>query len=246
MFPIPSTCGPLLRLQVVVAHPDDETFGCGSLLLHAARAGAVTAVTCATRGEAGEVADRVTVPEGGLADLREQELREAAALLGVRRVDLLGFGDSGMDGPAGPGTVVGADAEELLDAVDSSVAAFRPDVLVTLDGGDGHRDHVRVRDATLAVAHRRGLPAYLVALPRSFMRRWADHMSRVDPGSPYLHLGELGTPDDEVSIVLDTTAHVAQRWEAIRAHRSQTSPFEGLPDELARFVLTRDHLVAAR
>jgi LmbE family N-acetylglucosaminyl deacetylase len=246
MFPIPSTCGPLLRLQVVVAHPDDETFGCGSLLLHAARAGAVTAVTCATRGEAGEVADRVTVPAGGLAALRERELREAAALLGVRRVDLLGFGDSGMDGPAGPGTVAGAGAEELLDAVDASVAAFRPDVLVTLDGGDGHRDHVRVRDATLAVAQRRGLPAYLVALPRSFMRRWADHMSRVDPGSPYLHLGELGTPDDEVSIVLDTTSHVAQRWEAIRAHRSQTSPFEGLPDELARLVLTRDHLVAVR
>jgi LmbE family N-acetylglucosaminyl deacetylase len=246
MFPIPSTCGPLLRLQVVVAHPDDETFGCGSLLLHAARAGAVTAVTCATRGEAGEVADRVTVPAGGLADLREQELREAAALLGVRRVDLLGFGDSGMDGPAGPGTVVGAGVGELLDAVDASVAAFRPDVLVTLDGGDGHRDHVRVRDATLTVAHRRGLPAYLVALPRSFMRRWADHMSRVDPGSPYLHLGELGTPDEDVSVVLDTTAHLAQRWEAIRAHRSQTSPFEGLPDELARFVLTRDHLVAVR
>ena len=98
MFPIPRDCGPLLRVQVVVAHPDDETFGCGSLLLHAARAGAVTAVTCATRGEAGEVTDRVTVPDGGLAELREAELREAARLLGVRRVDVLGFGDSGMEG----------------------------------------------------------------------------------------------------------------------------------------------------
>ena len=45
------------RLQVVVAHPDDETFGCGSMLLHAAGSGAETAVVCATRGEEGGSAD---------------------------------------------------------------------------------------------------------------------------------------------------------------------------------------------
>ena len=62
LFPVPPSCGSLLRLQVVVAHPDDETFGCGSTLLHAAQVGAVTAVTCATRGEAGEVAPRSARP----------------------------------------------------------------------------------------------------------------------------------------------------------------------------------------
>ena len=91
------------RLMVVVAHPDDETFGCGSLLLHASAAGAITEVVCATRGEAGEVAPGVRLPHGGLGPLREAELREAARLLGVRRVELLAFGDSGMDGEVGPG-----------------------------------------------------------------------------------------------------------------------------------------------
>ena len=43
------------RLMVVVAHPDDETFGTGSVLLHAAAAGMETTVVCATRGEAGEI-----------------------------------------------------------------------------------------------------------------------------------------------------------------------------------------------
>ena len=42
-------------LVLVVAHPDDETFGCGSLLMHAAARGVRTVVVCATRGEAGEV-----------------------------------------------------------------------------------------------------------------------------------------------------------------------------------------------
>ena len=109
----------------------------------------------------------MTVPDGGLAELRSQELHEAARLLGVRRVDLLDFADSGMEGDPGAGTLVAAPFDEVVEAVDRSVAAFRPDVLVTLDAGDGHRDHARIRDATLAVAERHGIPAYLMALPRS-------------------------------------------------------------------------------
>lgn len=244
MFPIPEGCGPLLRVQVVVAHPDDETFGCGSLLLHAARAGACTAVVCATRGEAGEVAPGVEVPEGGLGELREAELRTAADLLGVRRVDLLGFRDSGMDGELAPDSLVGADLAEVRAAVEAVVDAFEPHVLVTLDASDGHRDHARMREVTLAVGEARGLPVYLHCLPRSTMRRWADHMATIDPALSYLQLGELGTPDEEVSVVLDSSELYDRRWEAIRAHRSQSSPFDGLPDELAREFLARDHLIA--
>ena len=244
MFPIPEGCGPLLRVQVVVAHPDDETFGCGSLLLHAARAGACTAVVCATRGEAGEVAPGLSVPEGGLGAVREAELRSAARLLGVRRVDVLDFRDSGMDGASGPDTLVGADVDSVRAAVDAAVADFRPHVLVTLDASDGHRDHARMRDVTIAVGAARGLPVYLHCLPRSTMRRWADHMATVDPDLAYLQLGELGTPDEEVSVVLDSRDVYDLRWEAIRAHRSQSSPFDGLPEDLARAFLERDHLLA--
>src|SRR4051812_489345 len=87
-------------LLVVVAHPDDETFGCGSLLLHAADAGVRTAVCCATRGDAGEWPEDLVLPPGGIAEQREAELRAAAAALGVSRVEVLDFLDSGMAGPA--------------------------------------------------------------------------------------------------------------------------------------------------
>jgi N-acetyl-1-D-myo-inositol-2-amino-2-deoxy-alpha-D-glucopyranoside deacetylase len=244
IFPIPDRCGPLLRMQVVVAHPDDETFGCGSLLLRAAQLGAVTAVTCATRGEAGEVRPGVEVPAGGVGALREGELREAAGLLGVRRVDVLGFRDSGMEGEPAPDALVLADEAQVRSAVEAAVDAFRPNVLVSLDASDGHRDHARMRDVTVAVADDRGLPVYLQCLPRSTMRRWAEHMATVDPELAYLRLGELGTPDEEISVVLDTTVHLEQRWRAIRTHRSQGSPFDGLPDDLARAFLTREHLLA--
>jgi len=243
MFPMRNAAG--TRLQVVVAHPDDETFGCGSLLLHARSAGAATAVCCATRGEAGEVTHGVEIPPGGVGQLREGELRTAADLLGVERVDLLDFLDSGMSGDAAPVSLAGAETSQLRAGISGAVDAFGPDVIVTLDGSDGHRDHGRVRDVTLGVAAELGVPVYLQCLPRSLMQRWAQFMSREHSDSVYLSLGELGTPDDEVTHVVDTSEFWQQRWQAIRAHRSQTSPFEGLPDDLARAFLCREHLSVA-
>ncbi len=241
---------PGARLLAVVAHPDDETFGCGSLLLRAAAEGLSTGVCCATRGEAGEVSAATPVAAGELAGVREAELREAADLLGVGHLDLLGFEDSGMSGESAPATLVGADPASVLDAVRSSASGFPPDVLVSLDASDGHRDHVVIRDATMLLADELGVPVYLQCLPRSLMRQWVDHMLRDRPQTEHLalreQLGELGTPDECIDVVLDETPHLDQRERAIRAHRSQTSPFEGLPPELRRAFLARDHLRRAR
>ena len=70
-----------MRLLVVVAHPDDESFGCGSLLAAASAGGHTTAVLCATRGEAGES----RVATDNLAALREAELRTSAAFIDLYR-----------------------------------------------------------------------------------------------------------------------------------------------------------------
>jgi LmbE family N-acetylglucosaminyl deacetylase len=227
------------RLQIVVAHPDDETFGCGSLLLHAAAAGATTSVVCATRGEAGE---------GGGADLgavRERELREAARLLGVQRVDLLGFADSGMSGDAGDATLVGAPFERVVAAVRARIDDVRPDVLVTLDASDSHRDHVRIRDASVQAARAAGVPRiYLACLPRSLMRRWVEHMRTERPGMEHLDAdaAALGTPDDDITTVIDAAEHLPVRERAMAVHASQTSPYEGLPADLRRAFLADVHL----
>jgi LmbE family N-acetylglucosaminyl deacetylase len=230
------------RLQVVVAHPDDETFGCGSLLLHAAAAGAITAVACATRGEAG--GDALDV-----AAVRERELREAADLLGVERVDLLGFADSGMAGDAGRGTLVGAPFDDVVAAVLAPVVDFRPDVLVTLDASDSHRDHVRIRDAACEAARLAGVArVYLACLPRSLMRRWVSHVRAERPDMQHLDAdtAAMGTPDDDLTTVIDAAEHRAIRERAIAVHASQTSPFEGLPADLRGAFLDTVHLQRVR
>jgi N-acetyl-1-D-myo-inositol-2-amino-2-deoxy-alpha-D-glucopyranoside deacetylase len=230
-----------MRLLAVVAHPDDESFGCGSLLAHAASVGYEATVLCATRGEAGE--SRIATDD--LAAHREAELREAARILGVRHVLLLGHRDSGMSGEPAPGTLAAVEPEVIAAEIGAVLEELRPTVVVTLDASDGHRDHVAVRDATLAaVASARHRPAatYLWCLARSSMIRWADHMRQIGGGDGYVALVELGTPDDEITTVIDVEAHVPTRWRAIRAHTSQASPYDGLPDDLVREFLATERL----
>jgi LmbE family N-acetylglucosaminyl deacetylase len=233
------------RLLVVVAHPDDETFGCGSLLLRAADMGATTYVCCATRGEQGEPAPGSGVSQDRLGQVREDELREAARVLGVTRVDLLGFVDSGMSGPTGPDTLVGAPFEEVQARIAGCIEEVQPDVLLTLDGSDGHRDHTRVGEAAMAAATAPGSPVrtiYHHCVPRTFIQMWLDEQARHNPGSPYLDAGDLGTPEELITAALDSSAYLADRERAIAVHASQVSPFEILPPDTRRQALSTDHL----
>jgi N-acetyl-1-D-myo-inositol-2-amino-2-deoxy-alpha-D-glucopyranoside deacetylase len=234
-----------MLLLVVVAHPDDESFGCGSILLHARAAGYATAVLCATRGEAG--ASHLNTDD--LAAVREGELRDAARILGVGIVRLLEHADSGMDGPAPPGSLVAAGPARVADEVRTVIDELRPDVVVTLDASDGHRDHTVIRDATLAAVDSSSHPpsaTYLWCLARSSMTRWAEHMRARGGGDAYLAIGELGTPDEHITTTIDVTDHLLARRAAIRAHASQASPYDDLPPELELEFLGRDRLRLVR
>lgn len=236
-------------LLVVVAHPDDETFGTGSVLLAAAASGARTVVVCATRGEAGEVRAGVDVPPGGVAALREAELHAAARAMGVAEVEVLGFTDSGMDGDPAAGALCGVPLDTLVAEVAGALQRHRPDVVVTLAADDGHRDHARVRDAVLAAVDASGpdgARVLLHCLPRSLMHAWVRHQTGNDKAAAYVELPQIGTPDDELTTVVDNAEHYDARSRAITLHASQSSPYDRLPDELRRAFLCTDHFVRVR
>lgn len=233
------------RLLVVVAHPDDETFGCGSLLAHAQASGVSTVVACATRGEAGSPAPGRGLDDADMAQVREAELRAAADLVGVERVELFDWLDSGMDGEPIAGSLCAAPIAEVAEVIASLIDDVHPTVVVTLDASDGHRDHVHVRDATLeAVRASAWEPAatYLHCLPQRLMRKWVEALRREHPGSEHLGLGELGTPEGEITTVIDTAHLLELRERAIAVHRSQTSPYEVMPAGLRREFLTAERL----
>jgi LmbE family N-acetylglucosaminyl deacetylase len=88
----------VLRLMCILAHPDDESMGTGGILARYAAEGVETYLVTATRGEYGWQGDPALNP-GPIAvgRLREQELYEAARVLGLREVNLLGYMDQHLD-----------------------------------------------------------------------------------------------------------------------------------------------------
>jgi len=146
-----------------------------------------------------------------------------------------------MAGTAPPGSLCATPPSVLVTEVRDAVRRHRPSVVVTLDGSDGHRDHLRVRDAVLAAAEP-GLSVYLSCLPRSLMHEWLRWRSGDAATAAYEDVPDIGTPDQQVTTVIDTSRHYPTRLQAISQHRSQASPFDGLPEDLRRRFLGTAHL----
>lgn len=128
---------------VVVAHPDDESFGLGGVLAALAVTGADLRVLCLTSGEAS------TLGAGAdLATIRRRELSAAAEVLGIGGVDLRDFPDGGLD-------VVDPD---VLDAVVLDVLGSAATLVVFEPSGvTGHPDHRAATAAAVRVARAQGL-----------------------------------------------------------------------------------------
>src|SRR5258706_14376582 len=89
-------------LMAVLAHPDDECLGFGGTLARYASEGVDVFLLTATRGDGGRyrgyARDDPRHPgREALGKIRETELHAAAAVLGVRDVALLDYGDQYLD-----------------------------------------------------------------------------------------------------------------------------------------------------
>src|SRR3954467_13929938 len=84
-------------LMTVHAHPDDESIGTGGTMAKAVAAGHRVVLVVATGGEGGEVPDDLA-PGETLVARRRAETMCSAGVLGVARVEWLGYVDSGMTG----------------------------------------------------------------------------------------------------------------------------------------------------
>lgn len=256
------------RLLVTVAHPDDETFGMGSTIAHYAAAGVEVHVACATRGEVGEISPESDATPETLGDVREGELRSAADVLGVKKVHLLGFRDSGMI-PAeendDPAVFINANEADVIVKLTRLIRDVRPHVVVTMgpDGGTGHPDHVRIGEMTTRAFKLAAHPGYIEPgglvhspsklfysqIPRSRMRMFIEAIESVNPEMLEMMrksgIDNFGVDDDEISAEIDVSDVVETRLKANACHVSQGSPFDMLPPDMIPMALSADYFTRA-
>ncbi len=142
-------------LLLIFAHPDDEAFLTGGTACRYADEGVRVVLATATRGESGKVGQPPLCTPAELPDVRERELRRAAGILGIARVELLGYRDRALDQ---------APPEDIRRQLVGLIRDERPQVVVSFDpnGGNLHPDHVAISrfaiDAVTAAADRRWHP----------------------------------------------------------------------------------------
>ncbi len=147
--PLPPPTGSLL---VVAPHPDDETLGCGGLLLQHRRAGLPARIVFLTDGSASH-SGHPTVSSATLASLRETEAREAARRLGLdhqRDTRFLGLPDGRLPrlSPAARQHAVSLLRQEIADCAAQTVL-----LPAWLDGSDEHQAAHELALAALASTH---------------------------------------------------------------------------------------------
>ena len=237
-----------LTFLAVHAHPDDEASSTGGLLRLLANQGVRTVLVTCTNGEYGDAPDG-TRPGASdhdadeVAKIRAVELEQSVDVLGVSRLIRLGYRDSGMIGwPQNndPDAFWSAPVADTATRLAAILREERPQVIVTYNeiGFYGHPDHIQANRITLAALEMIDdePTLYYNAIPNSVMvvyrerwakeereRRAADESKGIvrDPETDVGEEIDMGTPDDEISAVIDVTDVTDAKYDALAAHASQ-------------------------
>src|SRR5256884_1067088 len=251
----------MATLLLVHAHPDDEAVSTGGVMMKAKSHGHRVVLITATRGEVGEIYnmdEEASRPR--LGEIRTEELKSAAEILGVDRLEFLGYRDSGMVDTADnkdPRSFHQARLDEAAGKLAVLIREERPDVVVTYaeDGVYGHPDHIKahfVTNAALDVVEREGSPVrkvYYTAIPRSRMEAFVKQMPEEAQRAMGGNMRIAGTPDELVTTEVDVHDYIERKREAFRAHVSQNDPnswFATMASQIYELVFGVEYFQLAR
>jgi LmbE family N-acetylglucosaminyl deacetylase len=227
------------------AHPDDESIAMGGVLAKAAADGHRTVLVFGTKGEHGEVDDGVLDDGETLAERRVKETQRSAEILGVQRIEWLGYTDSGMMGTPEndlDGSFWTADLDEAAERLAQILRDERADILTIYDsdGNYGHPDHIQVHRVGVRAGELAGTPHVLEGtINRDAVKRSVEAAMQdgAIPGSDVPDPDQFetfGRPESMITTTVDVRAFVTQKRASMAAHASQiseTSFFLAMPDE---------------
>jgi LmbE family N-acetylglucosaminyl deacetylase len=226
-----------LSLMAIFAHPDDESFSSSGLLARYAKEGVFTSLVMATRGEAGEISDPALANRDNLGQVREQELRQACSIMGVKDLRFLDYID---------GMLPEMDRREFKEKLVRAIRELRPLVVYTFgpDGVYGHPDHVTVSDLATEAYHLAGDPKaflehlgeglgawsprklYYVAPPKEQLQRMAKLAAQMFPDNSWNQPDweNFGVPEAQITTCLDVREFAETKLAALFAHKTQIPP----------------------
>jgi LmbE family N-acetylglucosaminyl deacetylase len=226
------------------AHPDDESLLTAGTMARAAAQGHRVVMVIATDGDLGS---EDPAAGAGLGGRRLMEAHQSARVLGVARVEHLGYADSGMGpetypDPPGHTRFVRAPVEEAAERLAAILREERAGVLLSHDpnGGYGHRDHVRVHEVGARAAALAGTPRVLEAtIPREAIRRAVDLAAKVHllpPGFDRDGIERTYSARSEITHRVRVARYAGAKRASLRAHASQTAADTGADRTLAALL----------
>ena len=135
---------------VLAPHPDDETLGCGGIILRKSAAGQQVHIVIATDG----MASHSDEPSSGIARARLDEIRRRET---VAACEKLGVPANCVEFYALPDGRLNSVVSELEDRIEQSVARWTPEEVFVCAEADGHRDHKTLARTTKALYQRGAL-----------------------------------------------------------------------------------------
>ncbi len=239
------------------AHPDDECILTGGTMAQLAAAGHRVVLVAATRGEQGEVADGFLGEGELLGTRRSGELQASADVLGVSRVEFLGYRDSGMMGlptNEADGCFWQADREEAATRLAAILDEESAAALFVYDdhGGYGHPDHIQVHRVGVRAAQLAGTAqVYEATIDRDRVIRMIRDRPVVEGAGPedlpdITEDSDFGVPASQVTTRIDVSRHVLDKRAAMRCHRSQIhddSFWMMMPDDQFAAAFCEEHYI---
>ena len=260
------------KMLVILAHPDDESFGIGGSIAKYAAEGTEVHIAIATDGAAGSVAEGHEDAREKLAEVRAVELEKAVEILGGK-LHTLGYRDSGMKGDEAndhPDAFINANEFEAIARVVKLIRDIQPHIVVTHDetGGYFHPDHIQCWKITTPAFHASGdefqfaemgppwMPdrLFYTVRPKRLIKIFTTVMrlSGKDPTAmgrnKDINLTILGQEDEDIHVEIDYQPYWEVKRLASAEHASQgggSSFFRFLPRFLQKRWFSTDHFQQA-